>query len=91
MKKEYGARLWLRLKRNQKFLLKKEEKNKKTEKKASGGRIGFDKGGISDAQGYRYNCTSLVDTECLRQEQAYRNLEEEFPDKRRRIIEEKKR
>jgi hypothetical protein len=68
---------WLR-KNKPELFVKKEEKNKKTEKKASGGRIGFDKGGISDAGG---PIVAQLVANGMPYEQAIEMVKEEFPDK----------
>ena len=67
---------WLR-KNKPELFVKKEEKNKKTEKKASGGRIGFDKGGISDAGG---PIVAQLVANGMPYEQAIEMVKEEFPD-----------
>jgi hypothetical protein len=67
---------WLK-KNKPELFAKKEEKNKKTEKKASGGRIGFDEGGISDAAAPLV--AQLVESG-MPYEQAIAMVKEEFPD-----------
>jgi len=69
---------WLR-KNKPELFVKKEEKNKKTEKKASGGRIGFDKGGISEAAG---SIVAQLVANGTPYEVAIEMVREEFPDKR---------
>ena len=66
---------WLR--KNKPELFAKKEEDKKTEKKASGGRIGFDEGGISDAAAPLV--AQLVESG-MPYEQAIAMVKEEFPD-----------
>ena len=68
---------WLR-KNKPELFVKKEEKNKKPEKKASGGRIGFDKGGISEAAG---SIVAQLVANGTPYEVAIEMVREEFPDK----------
>ena len=68
---------WLR-KNKPELFVRKEEKNKKTEKKASGGRIGFDKGGISEAAG---SIVAQLVANGTPYEVAIEMVREEFPDK----------
>jgi hypothetical protein len=70
--KEFGEDYLKRLKR--KKIAKKEDKDKKTETRASGGRIGFDKGGRADI------ITSLLDTGNYTLEEAIEKANELLPD-----------
>ncbi|ASE99836.1 hypothetical protein [uncultured virus] len=65
------------LKKNKPELFAKKEEKNKTEKKASGGRIGFDKGGISDAAAPLI--VQLMQTG-MSYEEAIELAKQEFPD-----------